>query len=66
MIPWKMIAAVVLLLLPGGSLVLLGVAAAKALRAVRSRLLSRAPLPVPAAPARGIAHGAGVLEQEEN
>lgn len=50
MAPWKTLLIVTLLLVPGGSLVLLVLATAKALKASRDRLLSRPPMPVPVLP----------------
>lgn len=58
MTPWKVVLYVLLLLLPGGSLVLLVLATAKALRTGRDRLLVRPSPgslsgPVPVAVANG-------------
>ena len=46
MTPWKLISLMLLILVPGGSLVLLAMATAKALKAGRDRLLRRALVPV--------------------
>jgi hypothetical protein len=54
MTPWKLIIMMLALLVPGGSLVLLAMATAKALRAGRDRLLRRASLAeVPVAASSG-------------
>lgn len=47
MFPWKIILAMFIVLVPGGSLVLLAMATAKAFVAGRDRLLST-PVPIPA------------------
>jgi len=54
MTPWKFILAMFLVLVPGGSLVLLAMATAKALVASRDRLLRR-PVPI----AQTVAAGGG-------
>ncbi len=47
MAPWKLIATILVIVIPGGSLILLAVAAAKAIRSLRGR---RGELPTLSAP----------------